>query len=148
VEKPADDRSRHGHDHRCILHKSKVTRTNSTLSFFQIKDICCVIRSRAFFIVARHMVKPCWRGRVGTVTDKNLRVIHEERLRIKGMPAEISDVDEFVALSAKAKFCSVKRLKEAVKLKLRTPSRLYTLKVEPLRADEIIKKLKCEIREI
>ena len=64
------------------------------------------------------------------------------------MPAEISDVDEFVALSAKAKFCSVKRLKESVKLKLRTPSRLYTLKVEPLRADEIIKKLKCEIREI
>ena len=64
------------------------------------------------------------------------------------MPAEISDVDEFVALSAKAKFCYVKRLKEAVKLKLRTPRRLYTLKVEPLRADEIIKKLKCEIREI
>ena len=85
---------------------------------------------------------------MGTVTDKNLRVIPEERLRIKGMPAEISDVDEFVALSAKAKFCSVKRLKESVKLKLRTPSRLYTLRVEPLRADEIIKKLKCEIREI
>lgn len=64
------------------------------------------------------------------------------------MPAEISDVDEFVAMSAKAKFCSVKRLKESVKLKLRTPRRLYTLKVEPLRADEIIKKLKCEIQEI
>ena len=64
------------------------------------------------------------------------------------MPAEISDVDEFVAMSAKAKFCSVKRLKESVKLKLRTPRKLYTLKVEPLRADEIIKKLKCEIQEI
>ena len=64
------------------------------------------------------------------------------------MPAEISDVDEFVAMSAKAKFCSVKRLKESVKLKLRTPRRLYTLKVEPLRADEIIKKLKCAIQEI
>jgi phosphoenolpyruvate carboxykinase (ATP) len=53
-----------------------------------------------------------------------------------------------VALSANAKHCSVKRLKENVKLKLRTPSRLYTLKVEPLKADEIIKKLKCEIEEI
>ena len=66
----------------------------------------------------------------------------------KCMPAEVIDVEKFVALSAKAKFCSVKRLKESVKLKLRTPSRLYTLKVEPLRADEIIKKLKCAIQEI
>ncbi len=64
------------------------------------------------------------------------------------MPAEISDVDEFIAKSAKAEYCSVKRLKEIVKLKLRTPSKLYTLKVEPLRADEIIKKLKCEIEEL
>ncbi len=64
------------------------------------------------------------------------------------MPSEISDVEKFVAMSAHAKYCSVKRLKEAVKLKLRTPSRLYTLKVAPLKADEIIKKLKCEIREI
>ena len=66
----------------------------------------------------------------------------------KRMPAEISDVEKFVALSAKAKYCSVKRLKETVKLKLRTPSQLYTLKVEPLKADEIIKKLKCEIEEL
>jgi ferritin-like protein len=64
------------------------------------------------------------------------------------MPSEISDVEKFVALSAHAKYCSVKRLKEAVKLKLRTSNRLYTLKVAPLKADEIIKKLKCEIREI
>jgi len=64
------------------------------------------------------------------------------------MPAEISDVDEFVSMSAKAKYCSVKRLRETVKLKLRTPRQLYTLKIEPLRADEIIKKLKCEIQEI
>jgi len=64
------------------------------------------------------------------------------------MPTEISDVDKFVALSANAKYCAVKRLKENVKLKLRTPSQLYTLKVEPLKADEIIKKLKCEIKEL
>jgi len=64
------------------------------------------------------------------------------------MPSEIFDVEKFVALSAKAKYCQVKRLKETVKLKLRTPSTLYTLKVEPLKADETIKKLKCEIQEI
>lgn len=64
------------------------------------------------------------------------------------MPAEILDVEKFVAMSAKAEFCLVKRLKEVVKLKLRTPSRLYTLKVEPSKADEIIKKLKCKIEEL
>ena len=64
------------------------------------------------------------------------------------MPAEILDVEKFVAMSARAKYCAVKRLEEAVKLKLRTPSRLYTLKVEPLKAEEIIKKLKCEIQEL
>jgi hypothetical protein len=64
------------------------------------------------------------------------------------VPSEISDVEKFVALSAHAKYCSVKRLKEAVKLKLRTPSKLYTLKVEPLKAEEVIKKLQCEIREL
>ncbi len=64
------------------------------------------------------------------------------------MPSEIFDVEKFVTMSANAKFCSVKRLKETVKLKLRTPSKLYTLRVEPLNADEIIKKLKCEIQEL
>jgi hypothetical protein len=64
------------------------------------------------------------------------------------MPSEILDVEKFVAISAHAKYCTVKRLNETVKLKLRTPSRLYTLKVEPLKADEIIKKLKCEIQEL
>ncbi len=63
------------------------------------------------------------------------------------MPAEMTDVDKFVTLSAKAKQCQVKRLKDTVKLKLRTPSQLYTLKIEPLRADEIIKRLQCKIQE-
>ena len=63
------------------------------------------------------------------------------------MPSEITDIEKFVAMSAKAKHCSVQRLKDTVKLKLRTPSQLYTLKIEPLRADEIIKRLQCEIQE-
>jgi ferritin-like protein len=64
------------------------------------------------------------------------------------MPAEIVDVEKFVALSAKAEYCQVKRLKDIVKLKLRTSSKLYTLKVAPLKADETIKKLKCKIEEL
>lgn len=63
------------------------------------------------------------------------------------MPSQITDVDKFVSMSAKAKQCQVKRLKDGVKLKLRTPGQLYTLKIESLRADEIIKKLQCEIKE-
>ncbi len=63
------------------------------------------------------------------------------------MPSEITDVDKFVTMSAKAKYCSVQRGKGAVKLKLRTPNQLYTLKIEPLRSDEVIKKLQCEIKE-
>jgi hypothetical protein len=64
------------------------------------------------------------------------------------MPSEIFDIEKFIDMSANAKYCQVKRNKENVKLKLRTPSRLYTLKVEPINSDEIIKKLKCEIQEL
>jgi len=64
------------------------------------------------------------------------------------MPAEIFDVDEFIKISERAEYCAVKRLKKMAKLKLRTPKRLYTLKVDSLKAEEIVKKLKCEITEI
>jgi ferritin-like protein len=84
-----------------------------------------------------------------TKTDKNVALHHhnERTKKEKTMPSEITDVEKFVAMSAKAKQCQVKRLKDTVKLKLRTPSQLYTLKIEPLRADEIIKRLQCEIKE-
>jgi len=64
------------------------------------------------------------------------------------MPSEIFDVDKFIEFSERAEFCAVKRSRDVVKLKLRTPRRLYTLKAEPAKAEEIIKKLRCEIREI
>jgi len=64
------------------------------------------------------------------------------------MPTEIFDLDKFVEISERAEYCAVKRLKDIVKLKLRTPRMLYTLKVEPSKAEEVIKKLRCEIREI
>lgn len=64
------------------------------------------------------------------------------------MPAEIFDQDRFVEISERAEYCAVKRLKDVVKLKLRTARKLYTLKVEPVKAEELIKKLQCEIREV
>ena len=64
------------------------------------------------------------------------------------MPSEVFDTEKFVAMSERADYCAVKRSRETVKLKLRTPKKLYTLKVEPGKAEEIIKKLQCEIREI
>jgi ferritin-like protein len=65
-----------------------------------------------------------------------------------GMPSEIFDVDKFIEMSGRAEYCIVKRAKDVVKLKLRTSKRLVTLKVEPTKAEEILKKLQCEIREI
>ncbi len=64
------------------------------------------------------------------------------------MPTEITNAEKFIEMSAKAKFCAVKRLKSSVKLKLRMPSQLYTLKVETGKAEETIKKLQCEIQEV
>ena len=64
------------------------------------------------------------------------------------MPSELFDSDKFVEMSGRADYCAVKRLREVVKLKLRTSKRLYTMKVEPVKAEEIIKRLQCEIREI
>jgi len=64
------------------------------------------------------------------------------------MPEEIFDVDKFIEISERAEYCNIKRLKKTVKLKLRTPRKLITLKVDPAKAEEIVKKLRCEIREI
>ena len=64
------------------------------------------------------------------------------------MPTEMTNAEKFIEMSANAKFCAVKRLKTSVKLKLRTPKQLYTLKVEPGKSEETIKKLKCEIQEV
>jgi len=64
------------------------------------------------------------------------------------LPIEIYNQDEFVKMSDGAEYCSVKRLKKIVKLKLRTRKQLYTLKADPLKVEEIIKKLKCKTREI
>jgi len=64
------------------------------------------------------------------------------------MPEEVFDVDKFVEISERADYCNIKRLKRMVKLKLRTSRKLYTLKVDPTKAEEVVKKLRCEIREV
>ena len=64
------------------------------------------------------------------------------------MPEEIFDTEKFIEVAERAKFCNVKRHEREVKLKLRTSKKMYTLKVNPTKAEEIIKKLSCEIREI
>ncbi|MBS7614177.1 hypothetical protein KEJ18_00310 [Candidatus Bathyarchaeota archaeon] len=81
------------------------------------------------------------------VNDYSINKLHEKR-RIDVLPSEISNVDEFVRLSEKAKCCLVKRKKDTVKLKLMTSKMVYTLKVDTKKANEILKKLKCETREI
>jgi len=64
------------------------------------------------------------------------------------LPKEIKDPEEFIKLSEKASYCLVKKLEDKVKLKLRTKKYLYTLKVDHEKVDEILKNVKCEIREI
>ena len=64
------------------------------------------------------------------------------------MPEEVFDSDKFIEMSQLAEYCSIKRLKNEVKLKLRTPRKLVTLKVNPIKAEEVVKKLNCEIREV
>ena len=64
------------------------------------------------------------------------------------MPTEILDAEQFIKTSERAEYCLIKRTKQTIKLKLRTTKQLYTLKTDPTKAEEIIKKLHCEIREI
>ena len=63
------------------------------------------------------------------------------------MPEEMVDEEKFIALSKRAKYCVVKRSEKMVKLKLRIPKRLVTLKTELHQAESIIKRLKCDTVE-
>jgi len=63
------------------------------------------------------------------------------------MPSEVADTEEFVKLSERASECRVKRLKDIVKLKLRTPKQLYTIRLDPDKAAEVLKLVRCEVIE-
>jgi large subunit ribosomal protein L38e len=63
------------------------------------------------------------------------------------MPTEISDTEQFLKISERATECRVKRLKDVVKLKLRTASQLYTIKTDPEQAAVLLKQIRCEVIE-
>ncbi len=63
------------------------------------------------------------------------------------MPTEVRDSEQFVRISERATECRVKRLKAVVKLKLRTPSRLYTIQIDPEQAAALLKQIRCEVIE-
>jgi hypothetical protein len=64
------------------------------------------------------------------------------------MPTEIQDRDLFVKMAEKAEVCRVFRSENQVKLKLRTPERLFTIKMEQSEADGFLKTLKCKVEEL
>ena len=63
------------------------------------------------------------------------------------MPTEIADTEQFLKIAERATECRVKRLSSIVRLKLRTSRRLYTIKVEPEKAAELLKQIRCEVIE-
>jgi large subunit ribosomal protein L38e len=63
------------------------------------------------------------------------------------MPKQIYDVEKFLEMTEDAEECRVKRGKDQVKLKLRTRRYLYTLIVEPQKAEEILQQVKCQVVE-
>jgi hypothetical protein len=64
------------------------------------------------------------------------------------MPSEIRSEEEFTALLPRAIECRVKRLRNIVKLKLRTPHVLYTFKCDPATADRLLSGLKVPIVDL
>ncbi len=63
------------------------------------------------------------------------------------MPKQIYDVEKFLEMTENATECRVKRGANQVKLKLRTGRYLYTLVVEPQKAEEVLQQVKCQIVE-
>ncbi|TFF90696.1 MAG: hypothetical protein EU548_01715 [Promethearchaeota archaeon] len=64
------------------------------------------------------------------------------------MPREIFDEEKFLELSEHAYHCRVKRLKDEVKLKLRTKKTLYTFKTDPGKAETLLKNIGCDVIEL
>ncbi|UCD72716.1 MAG: hypothetical protein JSW01_04475 [Candidatus Bathyarchaeota archaeon] len=64
------------------------------------------------------------------------------------MPTEIFDVEQFVELSERAVECRIRRREDVVKLKLKLPKRLYTLKTSPEEAEEILPRISCTLVEV
>ncbi|WP_457557764.1 hypothetical protein [Candidatus Harpocratesius sp.] len=65
------------------------------------------------------------------------------------MPEEIFDVEKFLEIAkTRATECRIKKSGDHVKLKLRTPTKLYTLKTNSAQAEEILKQIEVEHIEL
>ena len=64
------------------------------------------------------------------------------------MPKEIFDKDKFIELSKKASKCTVKKLGEETKLKLRTGTYLYTIRLEASEANSLLGQINCPKEEL
>ena len=63
------------------------------------------------------------------------------------MPKQIYDVEKFLEMTEDAEECRVKRRSDNVQLKLRTAKYLYTIILEPQKAEEVLQQVKCQIVE-
>jgi large subunit ribosomal protein L38e len=64
------------------------------------------------------------------------------------VPREIFDEEKFIEISEYAIHCRVKRLKDDVKLKLRTKKILFTYKTDPATAERLLRDISCDIIEL
>ncbi|MFW9830720.1 MAG: hypothetical protein ACFFD8_03000 [Candidatus Thorarchaeota archaeon] len=64
------------------------------------------------------------------------------------MPQEIQSEEEFLAIVPRASECRVKRLRDGVKLKLRTAGYLYTFKTDPGTAERLLAALKIPVIDV
>ncbi|MFW9918664.1 MAG: 50S ribosomal protein L38e [Candidatus Thorarchaeota archaeon] len=63
------------------------------------------------------------------------------------MPKQIYDVEKFLEMTEDAVECRIKRGSDHVKYKLRTAKYLYTIILEPQKAEEIRSRIKCNVVE-
>ena len=61
---------------------------------------------------------------------------------------EIFSEEKFLELADFAIHCRVKRVKDVVKLKLRTRKHLYTYKTDPSSADRLLNSISCDVIEL
>lgn len=64
------------------------------------------------------------------------------------LPKEILSEEKFLELADFAIHCRVKRVKDVVKLKLRTRKYLYIYKTDPNSADRLLSSISCDVIEL
>jgi large subunit ribosomal protein L38e len=64
------------------------------------------------------------------------------------LPKQIYNEEDFLKYSEVAVHCRVKRIKDNVKLKLRTKKYLYTFKTDPATAERLLRSITCDVIEL